>query len=65
MSRADLAKVLPVLVAHEKRALGRAHSASSANIARRAAVQASGYTARRQEVEQLLNASFAAGFQPR
>ncbi len=56
MSRAELAKALRVLLAHEKRARARAQSASSAGIARSAAVQASGYTARREAVEQLLSA---------
>lgn len=54
MSPAQLAKALRVLIAEERRALERAESASTADISRRAALQAADYTARREAVEQLL-----------
>jgi hypothetical protein len=54
MSPAQLAKALHVLVAHERRALDRAEQASTADISRRATLQAADYTARREAVEQLL-----------
>lgn len=59
MSRADLAKALRCLVAYEARALWRAERASSASISRSATIQAAGYAARRQTVEQLLTAPLA------
>ena len=54
MSQAQLAKALHVLIAHERRALDRAEQAPTADISRRAALQAADYTARREAVEELL-----------
>jgi len=54
MSPPQLAKALQVLIAHERRALHRAEHAPTADISRRAALQAADYTARRETVEELL-----------